>query len=191
MGRKWRQNALGFVKRNPRTVGFTAGFLVVAVLVASIVHSLDSPAYGTITPPKPEKQKNAPSPKTYEGKSVSFRYPATYVVISTQKSGNDLEDIRLATVDSTDRAVKDAVITIYRGTLVNDSGVNFRRLHPTIYKESDSNDALVFSKSQDGSEYTGFMAHDGDVASVSLTAALNNRELGTDYRTIADSWQWK
>lgn len=177
-----------------RKIAFGLGTLLLLLIVGAvvIVNVLNSPAVGTITSasnakftmPLAEPKK----PGTYSGKYISFTYPTTFSVNPSQKSPGLLDQVHLY---SNDHSGKQVAIAVYRGTLANDSGVNYRKVHSELYKQTtDSKGDLVFIKSKNGSEYTSFLDHNDLVASVSLTSTYT-KDLSADYQFIIKSFQWK
>lgn len=163
--------------------------LVLAVgLLIWIIHGLNAPAEGSIsqTPPS-QAQKADPyaQPGTFNGKYLSFQYPAHFKLINTKITGSYLETVGYSSTDQSGREIN---VGVYQGSVASDSGVVYRRQHPELYKETDSQLGLEFVK-LDGTEDTFFLQHDGLIATVSATAP--NANLNGEAYYVASSLQWK
>src|SRR5579862_5105402 len=148
--------------------------LVAAVgLLVWIVHGLNSPAEGSIsqTPPN-QAQKTDPyaQPGTFNSKYMTFQYPAHFKTVPTKLTGDILETVEY---DSTDQSATHIDVEIYKGSTSSDSGVIYRRQHPELYKENDSQQWIEFTK-LDGSEDTFFIQHGELETTVSATAPNAN-----------------
>jgi hypothetical protein len=178
-------------RRRKITIIATALTLLMVAWIVILVKNLNSPAIGEITPPTGVKiapLATSKNPGAYSGQYISFNYPKNFDVIPSQKSGGILE---VASLYSNDHAGKQVSISVIRESIANDSGVNYRRGHPELYKQTkDSKDNLVFTKNQNGSEYTAFLVHGDLVASISLSSNYT-KDLSADYQAIAKNWQWK
>jgi hypothetical protein len=165
--------------------------LIISGLIIFTVKALNSPAEGVIASTNTYDsftKKSDDLPKKFSDKFISFTYPSKYSVNQSQK-----ETVFIDTVDlfSTDHTSKHIAIGIFKGSLENESGVNYRKGHPELYKlVSSTSNYYVFKKSANGSEYTGFIQHDEKIISISVTTPFN-KELSKDYQTIANSLQWK
>jgi hypothetical protein len=167
-------------------------FLAAAALIALAVKNLGGPAEGSVantsTTENAVKSNAKTEPKKYDGQYISLSYPALYAAAPIQKSGGYLE---IASLISTDHSGKYVSLGVLRETLSNDSGINYRKSRPQIYKVvSSSTDKIVFSGAAQGSEQTGFFAHNGLVTTVSVTAN-GSRDLKDDFNMIANSLAWK
>ncbi len=182
---------LSWIKRHPKLI--TLGFMVLLLGLAgnAVVQKFNSTAVGIVSQqPTIKTAANQANQKlgTYHGQYISFSVPKDLKIITSQRSGSYLEVVNLYSNDHTSRLV---AIGIVRESLENDSGLNYRRGHPEIYKQhSDGPGSLVFTKDQSGSEYTGYLPHAGLVATISLSSPYTY-DLSVDYQAIAKSWQWK
>lgn len=170
---------------------FIIVFVVIGVLVIAgvvIVHSLNGPANGTISQTLGLTSKMSTSipqnQSTYSGQYFSFKLPLHFKTVPQPAASNYLEVVNLFSTDHTSEQV---AISVIREDLANDSGLNYRRNHPAIYKAAS---AMIFSKDMNGSEYTGFLTHNGLAASVSLSSPFQT-DLSGVYKAVTDSWQWK
>jgi hypothetical protein len=183
--------SLKWSRRRKAVTLVTTFVLILIVTVIALVKILSSPAEGTIMSPngkKIEEVATTKAPGSYSGKYISFNYPANFDITPSQKSGNYLEVVSLY---SNDHAGKQISIGVVMESLDNDSGISYRRAHPEIYKRiSSTGGSIIFSKDKDGSEYTGFMAHNGLVASLSLSSTYS-KDLSADYSAIIKNGQWK
>jgi uncharacterized protein (UPF0333 family) len=165
--------------------------LIIAAAIFLLVKNMNGPAEGsvsTVSPTAADKQLAQASPSKYDDKYLSFTYPSGYKVVTSQKTGSFLDVVALT---NSDHSGKYAAIGVVRESLSNDSGINYRVNHPDLYKlVSKTPDSIVFRGTQSSAEQTGFIAHNGLVVSVSLTAN-GNKDLSQDYDTIVKSLQWK
>lgn len=178
-----------FLKR-PKV--FIPLLIVILLLGAAVsaVRNLNSPAEGTVTTQTSENSQSAApaaGDKGYQDNFISFKYPSAYSLQPAAGDNSNLDTVNLIANQRRDQFV---AITLTRETLANDSGVNYRKTHPKLYKTvSSTPQAIVFSK-VDGTEYTGFLAHSDEVLAVSLTA-VSATNLNDDYDQITGSLQWR
>jgi len=176
--------------KNPRVY---IPLLVVAVVVATGIlaaRNLNAPAEGTITNAGSEQSVThdiTQPEKTYSGKYIGFRYPALYEEIPAAKSTGYLDSVKLVISRGHN---KYASIGLLKENISNDSGVNYRKLHPEIYSLLKDTPSYVLFSKKDGTEYTGFIAHGDSVLTVSFTSVAT-AELKSDYETIIRSLEWR
>jgi len=165
--------------------------LLIAAIVAGFIKNMDGPAKGSIayTSSNPTTAKTTiAAPRTYNGQAISFNYPSNFAISSSKKDAGVLDQVLLV---GNDHQGKQAAIEVLQESVNNDSGYNYRKSHPNLYKQQrDAFGNIVFVKSQGGSEYTGLIVHGGMVASVSLSTSLD-RDLSNDYNAIVKNLQWK
>jgi hypothetical protein len=166
--------------------------LVLVAVVVLIVKNMNGPAEGTVaykSQSEPPIKPASLTPKKYDGKYVSFTYPEHYkVVASPPTNGGYVEIISL---DNTDHTGKYISVGVIKENIMNDSGIGYRKAHPELFKQTVSTaDKIVFLGIGATAEQTGFIGHNGLVATVSITAN-GKRDLNADFNTIADSLQWK
>jgi hypothetical protein len=166
------------------------GILVVAAVL--FVKNMNGPAEGTVaykSQSEPPIKPTSSTPKKYDGKYISFTYPEHYkVAASPPTNGGYLEIISLS---NTDHSGKYVSIGVLRESLTNDSGVNYRKGHPELFKQTVSAPyKIVFTGIGATAEQTGFIGHNGLVTTVSITAN-GKRDLSQDFNIIANSLIWK
>ncbi len=163
--------------------------LVIAGVLAVIVHNLNAPAEGTLsqTPPNQQAYKPAPysSPGTYNGKYISFVYPAHFKPVPGKLTGDTLETVEYT---STDNSARHIDVAVDKGSVDADSGVVYRRQHPELYKQSSSQQWLEFTR-VDGTEDTFFIQHGEYEATVSATAP--NANLNGEALYVASGLKWR
>lgn len=179
-----------FIKRPKVAIPLIIGLLLAAV-VALAIKNMNGPAQGTVTTQQSDNtvgQTNATTiDKTFSDKFVSFNYPSIYVPNAANKGPSYLDNISLIKSERRDQYI---AISLVSESLSNDSGVNYRQLHPDLYKKvSSAADTVVFEKN-DETEYTGFIQHADKVISISFTAVAPT-DMSNDYKMIASSLQWK
>jgi hypothetical protein len=164
------------------------GLLLVVVATVKLVQSLNSPATGTISSSKPAT--NAASqqlkPIKFDGKYVSFTVPAGYRAVKTDSDTGSLE---VAQFYGLNQSYKQLSVSIYKGTLAEDSGVRIRQLNTATYKEEVLNDGVAFVSTKDGYERTVFLVKDSLIASIALTGP--GSDLGSESQQIVQSFKWK
>lgn len=183
-----RKLSLVFLKR-PRVFTPLLVILLVAAAMILAVRNLNSPAQGQIINPPSTESKTAqpPAAKSYQDDFISFNYPSSYDVQPSPKDKTSLDSVKLIDGRLRDRF---AALALTRESLAGDSGLNYRKIHPELYKTvSSASQMAIFSK-LDGTEYTGFVAHNDEVLSISLTA-VSTTDLSGDYHQIADSLKWR
>jgi hypothetical protein len=167
------------------------GILTLGSVVVLVIKNMNGPAQGTVAyqnPNQPAIKPTQTTPSKYDGKFISFNYPTHYKIVPSQKSAGYLEVISL---NSTDHSGKYVSVGILRETLTNDSGLNHRKAHPELYKLTSSTpNKVVFVGTGNEAEQTGFVAHNGLVATVSLTA-ISHKDLNEDFNIIVNSLHWK
>jgi hypothetical protein len=168
--------------------------IIIAILggvLALFIKNMNGPAQGSVAYTSASQTAVKPAaslPKKYEGKYISFTYPENYKVVPSMLSGGYLE---IASLDNTDHSGKYISIGVLKESLSNDTGINYRKLHPELYKQiAASSEKVVFDGLSGKSERTGFIAHSGLVSTVSITAN-GNRDLTQDFDTIINSLHWK
>jgi hypothetical protein len=164
---------------------------IIAAVIALFIKNMNGPAEGEISQVQPTASKvkfTQTDSGKYDGKYISFTYPANYKIVPSQKSVGFLDIVSL---DNTDHSGKYISIGVLRETLANDSGISYRSGHPDLYKKMASKpDTIVFIGTGQSAEQTGFIAQNGLVTSVSVTA-IGVKDLSKDYDAIANSLQWK
>jgi hypothetical protein len=166
--------------------------LLIAVILVMAVRNLNSPAEGTVTTPLGDTSqsnlKNVPTTQTYSDELITFKYPSVYSVQDSSTTNKPyLDTITLASKSPRDKFI---AISVAKEELASDSGLNYRKQHPDLYKvESSEPDSVVFSK-QDGMEYTGYIAHGLNVIAVSFTS-VSKADFSNGYKQIADSLSWQ
>jgi hypothetical protein len=165
--------------------------LVLGVFIALFIKNMNGPAQGSVAYTASSQSNIKPtttSSKKYDGQQISFTYPQHYKIVPSQQSKGYLDIISL---NNTDHSGKYISIGVLKESLANDSGTNYRKLHPELYKQiATSGDKVVFEGLNGKSERTGFIAHNGLVSTISITAN-GNRDLTQDFDTIVNSLQWK
>lgn len=176
--------------RRPKVVLPLVAGILAAILIFIAIHNMNSPAEGTVTQNNFDNlNQTTPdrSPKHYSDQFISFSYPSGYEMAPADKSTGLLDMVNLI---SSNRRDKYVAIGVVKETLDSDSGVNYRRLHPDIYKTVGQNPTSVVYSKLDSTEYTGFIAHGDKVASISFTS-VSPQALEPDYKIIAGSLQFK
>jgi hypothetical protein len=178
--------------KRPKFILAILVLLVIAAVVALIIKNMSGPAEGSISNTPVNQSAIKPGennqPKKYDGQYISFNYPSHYATAPSQKSSGYLE---IASLINTDHSGKYVSIGVLKESLGNDSGINYRKGHPQIYKViSSTPDKIVFSGAAQGSEQTGFFAHGGLVTTISVTAS-GTRNLQDDFNAISNSLSWK
>jgi len=165
--------------------------ILVIAAVATAIRNLNSPAQGTITTPISDTSasqiKSRPAYKTYSDPVVSFNYPSIYDAEAGQKSSGYLDVIELR---KTQQRTEFASIGVYPGSLANESGINYRRVHPELYKLAPTSDGSVLYSKTDSTEYTGFWQKGPDVVTISFTS-VGAHDFTADYKMVADSLKLK
>jgi hypothetical protein len=152
------------------------------------IRNLKAPAVGSIdqTPPsKAEATDPYAQPGTFNGKYVSFKYPAHFKAVPSKLSGSYLEVASFHGVDTTGKQIN---VGVLHGSFNTESAISFRRQHKELYKENTSNLGLEFTRI-DGTEDTFFLEHNGLLASVSATAPYNNQ--AGDAIFVASGLKWR
>jgi hypothetical protein len=165
--------------------------LVLGVFTALFIKNMNGPAQGSVAYTSASQNAVNPSSATsakYDGPQISFTYPQHYKIVPSQQSKGYLDVISL---NNTDHSGKYISIGVLKDSLANNSGINYRKIHPELYKQIESSsEKVVFDGLSGKSERTGFIAHNGLVSTISITAN-GNRDLTQDFDTIANSLQWK
>jgi hypothetical protein len=178
-------------KRKLKLTLSIVGVSLVVLAVVLFVRSINGPAQGSIASVSQNQaaiRQTSLSSKKYDGRYVRFTYPAHYKIVPSQQSSGYLEIVSL---DNTDHSGKYISIGVLREALSNDSGVNYRKAHPELYKQvAATSDRVVFDGTAEKSEKTGFLAHGGLVTTLSITAN-GSRDLSEDFNTIASTLEWK
>lgn len=176
--------------RRPKV--FITVILCIAVIAAfaAAAHNLNSPANGIVTTSAasgPVDRQTSPAQKHFSDKLVSFTYPSKYSVDPLDKSALYLDVVNLISTARRDQYV---AITLQKESLSNDSGVNYRKSHPDLYKVVTTNTGSVVFARTDQTEYTGYIQRGGEVAAISLTS-VSPVDLSADYNQIASSLEWR
>jgi hypothetical protein len=164
---------------------------LVAALITLFIKTMSSPAEGSVASQSTSQPAIKPTTSPlgqYDGKYIKFSYPSHYQSVPSQKSDGYLEIVSLS---SNDHSGKYISIGVVREALTNDSGINYRKAHPELYKlVSSGADKIVYSGLNNLAEYTGFIAHGGLVTTISVTAN-GSKDLAPDFNSIASSLEWK
>lgn len=178
-------------KKN-RTKLITVIVLLVIIpigLVWMVVRTLNAPAEGSINNSgDTASSRRVQAPGNYDDSYLSFKYPGNFTVLAPEKSASYLDSITLLSDDHPSIFV---AMSLVSESLGNDSGLNYRQLHPELYEiTKDTSNSKVFSREQGGAEYTGFIAHNGLVLAISLTS-VSPTHLADNYDFLANSLAWK
>jgi uncharacterized protein (UPF0333 family) len=168
------------------------GILVVIVAaVALFIKNMNGPAQGSIATTVTTQAAIKPATtqqQKHNGKFISFTIPEHYKIVPSQQSSGYLEIVSL---DNTNHSGKYVSIGVLKEALANDSGINYRKSHPELYKQlSSSADKIVFQGTSAAAELTGFISHGSFVTTISLTAN-GKHDLSVDFGTIVNSLDWK
>jgi hypothetical protein len=165
--------------------------VTIAALIGLFIKTMNGPAEGSVAyhPANQAAIKSATPPAgQYDGKYLKFSYPSHYQKVQSQKSDGYLDIVNLS---NTDHSGKYISIGVLRESLTNDSGVNYRKGHPELYKLIPSSpDKVIYAGINNTAEYTGFIAHGDLVTTISITAN-SNKDLAQDFNSIANSLEWK
>jgi hypothetical protein len=180
--------------KNRRRWKFIAAVVILLLIIAPVavfIKNMNGPAQGAVAYTSPSQPANEPAssqPKNYDGKFISITYPDHYKIVPSQQSNGYKETISLT---DTDHSGKYITIGVLKESLNNDSGISYRRSHPELYKIIASGaDKAIFSGTSSAAEMTGFIAHEGYVATISITAN-GQRDLTEDFNTLSNSLTWK
>lgn len=175
--------------RRWRKLLFVIGLLlVIAALIIFVAKDLKSPAQGSInqTPPsQAEKTDPYSKPGTYKGKYITFTYPEHYKSTPTSLSGSYVE---VAAYSYTAGTFKKLTVGVMPGSFSSDGSISYRQKHPELYHQTTSPLGLEFV-STDGTEDTFFVAHNGMLASISVTAPA--ADLDNDALYVAGGLHWR
>lgn len=177
-----------------RIFKFKKSLIIIAVIalavgaIVLITKNLSAPAIGSVvqTPSsKPEVVNLSAQPGKYNGKYISFPYPAHYQLTPAVLSGSYLEVANYHFIGAVSRQMN---VGVYKGDLYTDGSVDYRQKHPDLYRKNTSSLGIEFSK-LDGSEDTFFLSHNDLLTSISEigpTAKTDN-----DALFVASSLHWK
>jgi hypothetical protein len=177
-------------KRFKKAVLASAVVIIIAIgLLVLTVRSLNAPAEGTINNSIDTlAASKARTSGGYSGNYFSLKYPSGFKLITTQKSTGYLDSISLLSDDHPDIQVS---VGLVKEPFASDSGLNYRQLHPELYTlVRDTNSSKVFSRDQNGAEFTGFISHDDKVLAISLTS-VSSTHLQDDYDFLVNGLSWK
>jgi hypothetical protein len=159
--------------KNRRRWKFIAAVVILLLIIAPVavfIKNMNGPAQGAVA------------------YTSSITYPDHYKIVPSQQSNGYKETISLT---DTDHSGKYITIGVLKESLNNDSGISYRRSHPELYKIIASGaDKAIFSGTSSAAEMTGFIAHEGYVATISITAN-GQRDLTEDFNTLSNSLTWK
>ena len=180
---------LAFIKRRKF---FIPVAIIVLFLIAVYlsVRNLNAPAEGTInqTPPdKLEKIDPYANPGTYNGKYISFTYPAHYKKVPSVLTGSYLEVVDFYTTNQNGRQIS---VGVMPGSLADNSGVDYRKQHTELYTANPRTQNSQSFSAKSGAEVDDFIEHGGMVVSIAITSQ-NPADLSEDYSTIVSSLRWK
>lgn len=168
--------------------------LALALILVAAGRIINSPATGSITQPGalvPQTGSSVlaftESSKQYDGKYISFTYPANYRTGYSNLSGSYLDVHRIYSPNS-DRFI---TVGLIRESVENDPGVLYRQNHPDIYKPQPAPaGSLIFQSRQNGFERTVFITHLDLVISIAATDTTG-RDLTADQQQVINSLIWK
>lgn len=163
--------------------------LIVGVLY-QVVRTLNAPAQGSINQTPPDKAENIDpyaQPATYNGRYISFTYPAHYKKIPSAITGGYLEVFSL---HSTDQRGRNITVGVQKGSLADSSAVAYRRAHPELYTEEPRTRTAVTFTTKSTPEMVSFLQHNDLLANVSITSQ-SDPNLSEDLQTILNSFAWK
>jgi hypothetical protein len=179
-------------KSHKKGLGVTILIVVLFGALVAGIKNLNAPAVGSISQrPSSKAEVIDPyaQPTSYNGKYLSFTYPAHYRQVPAQKSASYLEVVNFYATNQTGKQISIGVI---RESINDDSGVALRKKQPQTYTQEPrtKTGALVFSSTASGSEKTAFVSYQDKVATVSVSAPPG-WDLTSDLETILSSLKWK
>jgi len=175
-------------QRRFRLLVIAAVILLVIAGAVLFVRTLDSPVLGSVnqTPPSQAVKVDPYSqPGTYKGKYITFTYPEHYKSSPTSLSGSYLE---VAAYSYTAGTYKQLSVGVQPGSLSSDGSIAYRQQHPELYRETTSPLGIEFVNKA-GTEDTFYIAHNGLIASVSVTAP--GADLDNDALYVAGGLRWR
>jgi len=177
--------------KRPKVLFPLIAAILIIMILALAIRTLNSPAEGTVTTQVSDTSasqiKSSPDIKTYSDPVVSFNYPSVYTAQTGQKNSGYLDVIELRKVR---QRTEFASIGIYPGSLANESGINYRRNNPQLYKLVPTSDGTTVYVKNDSTEYTGFLQKGSDVVTVSFTS-VGAHDFAADYKMVAGSLNLK
>jgi hypothetical protein len=137
-----------------------------------------------------EEENNEEGDSVYQGKHLSFRYPNSYNLQTSQfPSGGILEKvILLSSGISQKKLAVTAIEMTGDDSLEEVSGIQMRRLKPETYQEEpldiSGKKGILFEKKEGGYEKTAFFLEGEILFTASLTSANRDSSLDTDFDSI-------
>jgi hypothetical protein len=182
------------LKHRRHSVPALVGMVLLALAGVVVITALRlgaRPARGTIAPPPPADttqvaSDTVPAQQHYSGQYLSFGYPGSYHQVPHQPSAGSLESIVFY---STDHSSGQLAVTVTRGRLDQNSGVILRRRQADVYNERAIPQGLMFTKPDNGGEWTAFVTHGDLLASLALTDP-NGRDRSGDLGQVLASLTW-
>ncbi len=161
---------------------------------------VQKPAIGIVTVKAPKQEEafdRGKERKTYEGKHLSFVYPATFdeKVHETTRKGPVIERIFLSAADIEGKKI--AIMVEKRDVVALDEMPSYkmRDMDPKKYaRETFSENGLkgtVFANHESVYERTAFFIHRGLLFSVSVSSPIQSESLSADLEAVLRSLRWK
>lgn len=174
---------LSFFKKKKYLLPIIVVLVFLALFIIGI-KNLNSPAQGTVTQNNLDNvAKIASGPQQYSDTYITFTYPGSYSISPTDKQNSYLDIVNLVSKARRDQY---AAISVVKENIDSDSGVNYRRLHPEMYKSvSSSSNQLIFVK-DDQTEYTGYLQKGNYTVTISFTSVAAS-DMSADYQVVANS----
>lgn len=137
-----------------------------------------------------EKESGRVGYGSYRGKHISFRYPNSYFIQTSESSTSGTLErvILLGSGVSLRKLAITATTMINAGSLEEVSGVTARRLKPKIYQEKplevSGKKGILFEKTEGGYEKTVFSLAGQILTTIALTSPNRDTDLDIDYDFI-------
>lgn len=187
------------MKLSKKKLIISAAFvLVVLMLFYVVVHSLNSPANGSVTQIAPVTEK-APEKKTIIGKNVSFKYPARFSESSNSTPTASLEYwilvSRLGQGAGQSGQISVTIVNLPEGGIKEDSSYKNVHAFPDKYKLSDlniNNEPVIIATRIDPTyERTALYAHKKLLLTATVTASAQNDQLDREFTDLLSSVAWQ
>lgn len=163
--------------------------VIIGIAVFAISH-LSAPAVGQVSQKPADKTLPADpyaEPQNYEGKYISFTYPAHYKKLPTKLTGSYLEVDDFYTTIQNGRQIS---IGVMPGSLADSSAISYRKQHPELYTALPRTQYSQSFLAKSGLEQTDFIQHNNLLVSVTISSQ-NVADFSDDYATIVSSLRWK
>ncbi len=186
------------MKLNKKKIVIFSAVVTVVAAISYSVHSLNTPATGTVSQNSPAEEKT-PEKKTISGKYIDFQYPARFAEASNANQTASLEYwilvSRLSQGAGQTGQISVIITNLPEGGVKEDSSYKNVHAFTDKYKLNDTtynNEPVSVATRTDPSyERTALWPHKKLLLTATVTSSTQNDQLDKEFNDLLSSVQWQ